>query len=152
MNLFLKEYGYVSQRGSTSSRDTFAGIRHLHRRAGPTALAMAKRLIGSSKQVQVLSSGLAADRSRPSNPRQSIYKRTLGAFLQKVDPVFLDCSRLHMYGGTTNHFGFWSRPLDEADFKPCPGYRDAAWPITHDDLIPYYRDAHHFGHFGPFNY
>ena len=120
--------------------------------AGAAGLAMAKRLIGSSKKVLVLSSGTVSDKGRPHPQRQSIYKGTTGAFLEKVDPIFLDRSRLHMFGGTTNHFGFWSRPLDEADLKPHRGYRDAYWPISAEELARYYDDAHHFGHFGPFNY
>jgi hypothetical protein len=120
--------------------------------AGAAGLSMAKRLIGSSKRVLVLSAGSPADRGRPTVLRQSIYKGTVGPLLQQVDPIFLDRSRLHMHGGTTNHFGFWSRPLDPIDLRPRPGLRDASWPITLDDLTPYYQDAHHFGRFGPFNY
>jgi choline dehydrogenase-like flavoprotein len=120
--------------------------------AGAAGLAMAKRLIGSSQRVLVLSSGSAADRGRPTALRQSIYKGTVGPLLRKVDPIFLDRSRLNMHGGTTNHFGFWSRPLDPIDFQSRPSLRDASWPITLDDLTPYYQDAHHVGRFGPFNY
>lgn len=120
--------------------------------AGAAGLAMAKRLIGASQKVLLLSSGAASDRGLPLAQRQAIYKGTVGPLLAKVDPVFLDRSRLHMHGGTTNHFGFWSRPLDETDLKSRPGYRAASWPLELTDLIPYYRDAHHFGHFGPFNY
>ena len=120
--------------------------------AGAAGLAMAKRLIGTSRRVLVLASGLADDKGRPEAQRQSIYKGTVGDFLQKVDPVFLHRSRLHMYGGTTNHFGFWSRPLDEIDLRPRPGYRRASWPISSDELAGYYANAHHFGRFGPFNY
>lgn len=120
--------------------------------AGAAGIAMAKRLIGSSKKVLLLSSGSPSDKGRPEEKRQAMYKGTVGSFLKKVDPVFLDRSRLHMYGGTTNHFGFWSRPLDEIDFCSRPGYRTASWPFGLTELAPYYQDAHHFGQFGPFNY
>lgn len=120
--------------------------------AGAAGLAMAHRLAGSSLRVLLLSSGSAQDRGRPAAARQSIYRGTLGDFMQKVDPIFLERSRLHMHGGTTNHFGFWSRPLDPIDFRARPGYRAASWPLTLDDLAPYYLAAHEFGHFGPFNY
>jgi choline dehydrogenase-like flavoprotein len=115
--------------------------------AGAAGLAMAKRLIGSSPRVLLLSSGSASDRRIPTAHHQSIYRGTSGSLLQKVEPIFLDRSRLHMYGYTTNYFGFWSRPLDEADLKPRPGYRDAYWPISREELAPYYQDAHHFGAF-----
>jgi choline dehydrogenase-like flavoprotein len=120
--------------------------------AGAAGLAMAKRLNRTSKRVLVLASGSPSDRGRPTERRQSIYRGTMGAFLQKVDPIFPERSRLHMYGGTTNHFGFWSRPLDEADLKPRPGYRAAGWLISSGELARYYADAHHFGRFGPYNY
>lgn len=120
--------------------------------AGAAGLAMAKRLIGSSKRVLVLTTGAPTDRGLPTPVRQSIYRGTVGGLLHKVDPIFSHRSRLHMYGGTTNHFGFWARPLDPSDFTPRTGYRDAHWPFGLDELIPYYADAHHFGRFGPFNY
>jgi choline dehydrogenase-like flavoprotein len=120
--------------------------------AGAAGLAMARRLVGSSLNVLVLSSGAPSDRRVPAPRQQTIYQGTVGAFLHRVDPIFLERSRLRMHGGTTNHFGFWSRPLSEADLKPRPGYRDASWPFDLSELAPYYRAAHQFGRFGPVNY
>ena len=57
-----------------------------------------------------------------------------------------------MYGGTTNHFGFWARPLDEADFLPRQGYRSAAWPIPRASLDPWYAEANTYGDTVQFNY
>ena len=120
--------------------------------AGAAGIAMAQRLAHTSLKVILLVSGTPGDRGAPSEARQSLYQGTVGAFLRKVDPVFPQRSRLNMYGGTTNHFGFWARPLDAADYMPRPGYREVGWPINQDDLTPYYIAAHDFGHFGPFNY
>src|SRR5262249_21435771 len=110
--------------------------------SGAAGLAMAKRLAGTSIKVLLLSSGLPSDPGRPASQRQAIYRGTVGPFLQKVDAQFLERSRLHMHGGTTNHFGFWSRPLDEIDLRPRPGYREAHWPFGMSGLAPYYRAAH----------
>ncbi len=120
--------------------------------AGAAGIAMAQRLANSSLNVLLLVSGQPADRGAPDAGRQALYQGTAGDFLQKVDPDFLQRSRLNMFGGTTNHFGFWARPLDPADYRPRPGYRDAGWPFDGRELRPYYIDAHHFGQFGPFNY
>ena len=120
--------------------------------AGAAGIAMAHRLANSSLKVILLVSGSPADRGTPDANRQSLYHGTVGEFLGKVDPDFLTRSRLNMYGGTTNHFGFWARPLDPAEYMPRPGYREVGWPITQSELTPYYIDAHHFGQFGPFNY
>ena len=120
--------------------------------AGAAGLAIAHRLIGSPLKVLVLASGLPTDRGLPSGSRQKVYGGTLGPFLGRVDPLFLRRSRLNMYGGTTNHFGFWARPLDEPDFLPRPGYRSAAWPISRTSLDPWYAEANAYGRYGPFNY
>ena len=120
--------------------------------AGAAGIAMAQRLAGTSLSILLLVSGKEHDRGLPDEARQSLYHGTAGDFLHKVDPVFSHRSRLNMYGGTTNHFGFWARPLDAADYMPRPGFRDAAWLFDAKELEPYYIDAHHFGHFGPFNY
>ena len=120
--------------------------------AGAAGIAMAHRLANSSLKLLLLVSGTPGDKTLPDAERQSLYHGTVGDFLNKVDPVFLHRSRLNMYGGTTNHFGFWARPLDPIDFLPRPGFRDVAWPFTAGELKPYYVDAHHFGQFGPLNY
>ena len=120
--------------------------------AGAAGIAIAQRLCGTSLKVLLLVSGSPGDKAIPESARQSLYGGTVGDFLAKVDPDFLQRSRLNMYGGTTNHFGFWARPLDRADMMPRPGFREAHWLLDERDLLPWYRDAHEFGRFGPFNY
>jgi hypothetical protein len=121
--------------------------------AGAAGIAMATRLIGSSKRVLVLSNGLSDDNSEEADPsRQRIYAGTVGPLMQKVMPDFLTRMRLRMYGGTTNHFNFWARPLEAVDLLPRPGYRDASWPLEIAELNRYYPDANAFGDYGPFNY
>ena len=120
--------------------------------AGAAGIAMAQRLAHSSLKVILLVSGSPSERSTPDAARQALYQGTTGDFLRKVDPVFPQRSRLNMYGGTTNHFGFWARPLDPADYMPRPGYREAGWLFDETELAPWYAEAHHFGRFGPFNY
>ena len=120
--------------------------------AGAAGIAMAQRLAGASLSILLLVSGQEGDRGAPDAARQSLYHGTVGDFLHKVDPTFSHRSRLNMYGGTTNHFGFWARPLDAADTMPRPGFRDAGWLFGAEEMLPYYIDAHEFGHFGPFNY
>lgn len=119
---------------------------------GAAGIAMATRLIGSPLRVLVLESGISTDRGVPSGNRETIYSGSVGPFMSQVDPNFLTRSRQRMYGGTTNHFGFWARPLDEADLLPRPGYRDASWPLTREELDPYYLAANAYGDYGPNNY
>ena len=120
--------------------------------AGAAGIAMAQRLANTSLKILLLVSGSPGDRGLPDDGRQALYHGTTGDFLRRVDPVFPQRSRLNMYGGTTNHFGFWARPLDQADYMPRPGYREAGWLFDERELRPWYIDAHAFGRFGPFNY
>ncbi len=122
--------------------------------AGAAGIAMAQRLAGSSLKVLVVTSGLRRDSGKPppGDSREAIYKGTVGAFMQKVDPGFLTRSRLNMYGGTTNHFAFYAHPLAEEDMQPRLGYRDAHWPIGIEELNCYYPAANVFANYGPFNY
>lgn len=46
---------------------------------------------------------------------------------------FLTASRSRTFGGSTNCWGGYIRPLDEHDFD--------GWPLKREDLVPFYRDA-----------
>lgn len=120
--------------------------------SGAAGIAMAAQLASTTKRVLVISSGPITGRKTPTPADQSTYNGQIGEFMKKVDPPFLTRSRLRMYGGTTNHFGYWARPLDAADLKARPGYRDAHWPFDIDELNKYYPRANDTGDFGPFNY
>ena len=61
-------------------------------------------------------------------------------------------SRLRYFGGTTNHWTGWCRPLDPIDFEVRPWVSHSGWPITYDDLVPYYVRAQEVLELGPFNY
>jgi choline dehydrogenase-like flavoprotein len=135
-----------------SAGSTLSGFDVCIAGAGAAGLPLARRLAGTSLRVLLLVAGLPDEKGLPPSFRQKVYGGTVGDFLGKVDPLFLRRSRLHMFGGTTNHFGFWSKPLDEADFRPRPGYRDAAWPIERAELAPYYEAAMDYGRYGPFNF
>jgi choline dehydrogenase-like flavoprotein len=50
-------------------------------------------------------------------------------------------SRLRYFGGTTNHWGGWCRPLMPIDFEGRPALGIPAWPVGRGELDPYYRRA-----------
>lgn len=50
-------------------------------------------------------------------------------------------SRLRYFGGSTNHWGGWCRPLEELDFKPRQHVPLSGWPIDRQTLEPFYRKA-----------
>lgn len=47
--------------------------------------------------------------------------------------------RDRIYGGTSTHWGGQSRPLDAITFEARPGF--PGWPVTRQDLDPYYAEA-----------
>ena len=64
----------------------------------------------------------------------------------------LRSSRLHLFGGTTGHWGGLCSPLDPLDFKERSWVPDSGWPIDLNDLHPYYEKAHDLLDLGPYNY
>ncbi len=64
----------------------------------------------------------------------------------------LDASRLRFFGGTTNHWASWCRPLEPEDFKPADSSDIRTWPLSRADLEPYYRGAQNLCELGPYNY
>jgi hypothetical protein len=66
----------------------------------------------------------------------------VGAEMAGFDPLFLERSRLRAYGGTTNCWGGWTRPLDAIDFDRSDLNPSDAWPISRDAIYPrYYNEA-----------
>lgn len=55
--------------------------------------------------------------------------------------VPLDTARLRYLGGSTNHWGGVTRPLDPYDFIAKPASPQTAWPIGRSDLEPYHAAA-----------
>jgi choline dehydrogenase-like flavoprotein len=49
--------------------------------------------------------------------------------------------RKRVYGGSTVCWGGQLLPLEPIDFAPRPWVDHSGWPITADDLAPYYRQA-----------
>lgn len=72
---------------------------------------------------------------------QELYDGTEDPDLTAIDPAFLTCSRVRVYGGTTNCWGGWTRPLTAIDFNRSDLSDFDPWPITRDALFPDYYAA-----------
>jgi choline dehydrogenase-like flavoprotein len=53
----------------------------------------------------------------------------------------LMASRLHLFGGTTGHWGGICAPFDPIDFEVRPWVPFSGWPIAYESLVPYWRRA-----------
>ncbi len=58
-------------------------------------------------------------------------------------------TRLRYFGGSTNHWFGWCRPLDPFDFEQRPWVADSGWPITRADIDPWLPGAHELAELGP---
>jgi choline dehydrogenase-like flavoprotein len=97
--------------------------------AGPAGITLARRMAAKGASVALLEGG-SLDLESQS---QDLYQgQNVGR------PYFdLDVARLRYYGGTSNHWGGWSRPLDHRDFEANPLNPGSGWPINRTDLDPY---------------
>lgn len=100
--------------------------------AGAAGITIARALRGSGLHTVVLEGG-GFDYDAAS---QALYAGTVSG-----SPYELEDSRLRYFGGTTNHWGGWVRPLDDADFDGRAWVAGTGWPISRSDLDPYYGPA-----------
>lgn len=97
--------------------------------AGPAGITLALTLASKGWRVAMMEAG-GADVSPQS---QDLYRGdSIGL---PYHP--LDTCRLRFLGGTSNHWGGYTRPLDARDFEPIAQHSFNAWPIKKVDLDAY---------------
>lgn len=69
-----------------------------------------------------------------------------------IDYQFSDGCRTRFLGGSSNCWGGWSRPLDPWDFAERDWIPNSGWPLTLDELAPWYASAHRVLKLGPVNF
>jgi choline dehydrogenase-like flavoprotein len=100
---------------------------------GPAGISLALAMADSKVSIALLESG-----GMNFDPKvQNMYA---GAETG-VRYTALDAGRLRFLGGSTNHWGGWCRPMDEADFEAHAWIPHSGWPITRDALKAYYPHA-----------
>jgi choline dehydrogenase-like flavoprotein len=112
--------------------------------AGAAGITIARELAGSSIEVCLLESGGI----EPDAETQNLYAGELVGHHYQT----LDTTRLRFFGGTTNHWAGYCRPMDEIDFAARPWLPDTGWPIAHASLDPYYRRAQPICELGRYDY
>ncbi len=69
------------------------------------------------------------------------------------EPYFpLNAARLRYFGGTTGHWAGFCAPLDPIDFQNRTWVPHSSWPISREDLDPYYARAQPLIELGPYEY
>jgi choline dehydrogenase-like flavoprotein len=103
--------------------------------AGPAGCAIAEAFRNSPLTVLLLESGGLTSEAASQALNEGRYVGNVPA----VDAGYLRRSRLREYGGTTNFWGGYSRPLEPADFEQRDWVANSGWPLTFADLDPYFR-------------
>jgi len=112
--------------------------------AGAAGISMALEWMHSSAKVILLEGGgfeyddKVQELYRGKNTGQHYYP--------------LKSTRLHYFGGTTGHWGGFCSILDPIDFRRRDWVNESGWPITEQDLIPFYKRAHDYLDLGPYDY
>lgn len=101
--------------------------------AGAAGLTLAKAFSGRKESVVLIESGdLEFD---PDT--QALYEGNGVGF--PYHP--LDATRLRYFGGTTNHWTGWCRPLDDIDFTVRDWVPYSGWPFSKAEIARYYPEA-----------
>jgi choline dehydrogenase-like flavoprotein len=113
--------------------------------AGAAGITLALALEDSGLDVIVLESG--GDAAEPAT--QQLYAGTV-ADAHLHPPA--DNYRVRRFGGSTTLWGGRCMPLDALDFKARGHIAHSGWPITLDDLLPFYAQANALCEAGDFTY
>jgi choline dehydrogenase-like flavoprotein len=102
--------------------------------SGAAGITIARALAGSTTRVCVVESGGL----EPDGDTQALYEGQSVGLPWGMD---LATSRLRFFGGTTGHWGGGCVPLDASDMEPRPWVPHSGWPISRQDLDPFYDRA-----------
>ena len=112
--------------------------------AGPAGISLARAFDNQPFRVILLESG----RLRRNRAGQALYKgESIGLHYEDLDQA-----RSRYFGGSSNCWGGFCRPLDAHDFEARDWVPNSGWPIKQFDLLPYYERAHALLQLGPFEY
>jgi len=106
--------------------------------AGAAGITMALEFLDTGHNVLLMESGGFNFNAKT----QSLYDgKIIG---MPYGQFTLESSRLRYYGGSTNHWGGWVAPLDKIDFEKRESIPMTGWPVTLDEMQPYYSRAQQY--------
>lgn len=116
--------------------------------AGAAGISIAKEMSESQLSVTLLESGgLSFDKAT-----HFLNAGTGEGDARVGKPEYPLVSRLRFFGGSTNHWGGWCRPLDNIDFEKQSWNQYSGWPFSANDMEPYYSRACQYCEIQPFDY
>lgn len=113
--------------------------------AGPAGIALALHLAERGVSALLLESG----HIDPDAKTQALYEGEV-ADARMHSPA--DKYRQRRLGGSSGIWGGRCMPMDRIDFESRDYMPDSGWPISYDDLLPYYPAANALAEAGRFSY
>lgn len=101
--------------------------------SGPAGISAARKLASRGHDVLLMEGG-GLDLTYES---QELYEGDVVG----LDYYDTDFTRLRYFGGTSNHWGGRSRPLEAYDFEARAYHPLSGWPITIADIDPYIAET-----------
>jgi choline dehydrogenase-like flavoprotein len=114
--------------------------------AGAAGIALARYLGDAGVSVCLIESG---GRDLHS-PTQALYQGEYAGDVPTLDARYLVDSRRRVLGGTTSMWAGQCRPLEPIDFERRDWIPHSGWPLTREELDPWYRAASDLLHIPPF--
>ena len=112
--------------------------------AGPAGITLALELEATGSRVCLLEAGGPAYEA----DSQSLFE---GEVVAAQYPALRD-ARLGAFGGSTQVWAGWCRPLEPLDFEPRDWCDARGWPFGFDELRAYYARAHEICGLAAFDY
>jgi glycine/D-amino acid oxidase-like deaminating enzyme len=116
--------------------------------AGAAGISLARELAARGRSVLLVESG----GFEYEQSTQALYGGDETGTLLEEGAQYLASTRLRYFGGTTNHWNGWCRPLDDEDLDSRPWVAEVDWPLSRDDLMPFYHRACPVVQISPFDY
>jgi len=111
---------------------------------GPAGITLALALAHTPIRMMLFESGgLDFD-----SATQALYAGAISG----VNYLPLDASRMRYLGGSSNHWGGWSRPLDPIDFEKRDWLPHSGWPFGIGEIKPHFKRAQSLCELGPWLY
>lgn len=114
--------------------------------AGPAGITLAKRLEGQGLEVFVFEAG--GEGIDEATDELLLGEVVPHEYPLKNEPYPLGTTRAKGIGGSSLRWclpgGWRARPMDPIDFEKRDGVPESGWPITYDELLPFYRRAREF--------
>lgn len=116
--------------------------------AGAAGITIARSMQNQDISICLLESGgFFGD-----GPEQKLYHGQATGTVLKPKSTYLSHSRMRAFGGSTNHWSGWCRPIDSWVFEKREWIANSGWPISRSELDPYYSRATKVVEIKEFNY